>query len=88
MDTSRTFSIHFWLNLSKKKGDIAPIYARITVDGRRAEISLQRETSVSFWDTKSKNTTARTPEGRALNTYLDQVYAKLLDCYQQLSIDY
>lgn len=85
MQTSRTFSIHFWLNLAKKKGDLAPIYARVTVDGKRAEISLKRETSVTYWDTKSKKTTSRTIEGKALNQYLDQVYAKLLECYKQLS---
>lgn len=48
MGTSRTFSIHFWLNQSKKNGDLAPIYARITVDGRRCEISLKRQTSVTY----------------------------------------
>ena len=88
MGTSRTFSIHFWLNLAKKKGDLAPIYARVTIDGKRAEISLQRQTSVTYWDTKSKKTTSRTPEGKALNTYLDQVYAKLLECHKQLSSDF
>lgn len=88
MRTSRTFSIHFWLNLTKKKDDLAPIYARVTVDGKRAEISLKRETSVTYWDTKSKKTTSRTPEGKALNNYLDQVYAKLLDCHKQLSADF
>ncbi|NVN18762.1 tyrosine-type recombinase/integrase [Muricauda sp. HICW] len=88
MGTSRTFSIHFWLNLAKKKCDLAPIYARVTIDGKRAEISLQRQTSVTYWDTKSKKTTSRTPEGKALNTYLDQVYAKLLECYKQLSSDF
>jgi len=88
MGTSRTFSIHFWLNLAKKKGDLAPIYARVTIDGKRAEISLQRQASVTYWDTKSKKTTSRTPEGKALNTYLDQVYAKLLECHKQLSSDF
>ena len=57
MRTSRTFSIHFWLNLAKKTDDLAPIYARVTVDGKRAEISLQREASVTYWDIKSKRTT-------------------------------
>lgn len=88
MHTSRTFNIHFWLNLSKQKGDIAPIYARITVDGKRSEISLQRQTSVTYWDTKSKKCRSRTPESNALNIFLDQVYAKLLDCHKQLSADY
>lgn len=74
--------------MAKKTDDLAPIYARVTVDGKRAEISLQREASVTYWDTKSKRTASRTPEGNALNDYLDQVYAKLLDCHKQLSFDY
>jgi len=88
MGTSRTFNIHFWLNLAKEKDGQAPIYARVTVDGRRSEISLQRQTSVTYWDTKSKKTTSRNLEGKALNAFLDQVYAKLLDCHKQLSADY
>ncbi|WP_430905609.1 site-specific integrase [Maribacter sp. 2-571] len=88
MRTSTTFSIHFWLSLAKQKDGFAPIYARITVDGKRAEISLQRQTSVTYWDTKAKKTTARTADGKALNTYLDQVYSKLLRCHKQLSSDF
>ncbi len=42
MQTSKTFSIHFWLNTAKKKNGIAPVYARVTVNGKRAEISLKR----------------------------------------------
>ena len=42
MQTSKTFNIHFWLSVAKKKDELAPIYARITVDGKRAEISLKR----------------------------------------------
>lgn len=38
MQPSRTFSIHFWLNIAKRKDDLAPIYARVTVDGKRAEM--------------------------------------------------
>ena len=85
MNTSRTFTIHFWLNLAKRKEDLAPIYARVTVDGKRAEISLKRRASVTYWDTNSKKTTSRTTEGKALNHYLDQVQAKLLECYKELS---
>jgi len=32
MHSSRTFSIHFWINLAKEKDGLAPIYARITVE--------------------------------------------------------
>ena len=84
MQTSKTFSIHFWLSMAKKKDDFAPIYARITVDGKRAEISLKRFTSVTYWDTRSKRANSRTSEGKSLNVYLDQVYADLLECQKQL----
>jgi site-specific recombinase XerD len=84
MQTSKTFSIHFWLNTAKKKNGIAPIYARITVNGKRAEISLKRYQPVTSWDPKTKRAKPRTPNASALNAYLDQVYANLLGCQKQL----
>ncbi|WP_432410885.1 site-specific integrase [Rasiella sp. SM2506] len=88
MQTSRTFSIHFWLNLAKKKNNLAPIYARITIDGKRAEISLKREATVTYWDTQAKRVKQRIPEGLHLNPYLDKVYTDLLECHTQLSSEY
>ncbi|NCO63200.1 MAG: hypothetical protein GW839_05565 [Flavobacteriales bacterium] len=84
MQTSKTFSIHFWLSAAKKKDDIAPLYARITVNGKRAEISLKRYLSVTYWDPIAKRAKPRTPNATALNAYLDQVYADLLECQKQL----
>lgn len=84
MQTSKTFSIHFWLSMAKKKDNLAPIYARITVDGKRAEISLKRFISVTNWDSRSKRANSRTVEGKSLNVYLDQVYSDLLECQKQL----
>ncbi|WP_203296584.1 site-specific integrase [Luteirhabdus pelagi] len=88
MQNSRTFSIHFWINLAKEKDGFAPIYARITVDGKRSEISLQRSTSVTYWDTKSKRSTQKSYEAKELNDYLDQVYTKLLACHKELQSEY
>ncbi|HZJ36964.1 MAG TPA: site-specific integrase [Gillisia sp.] len=88
MRTSKTFSIHFWLNLAKKKGDMAPIYARVTVDGKRAEISLKRDISVTYWDAKSKRAKPRTPGAIMLNAYLDDAYANLLNCHKQLTAEF
>lgn len=88
MQTSNTFSILFWPNKAKKKNGLIPIYARVTVNGKRAEISLKRSVSVTCavtsWDTKSGRLTSRSPESRALNAYLDATQADLYDCYQQL----
>ena len=84
MQTSKTFSIHFWLSAAKKKDDIAPLYARVTVNGKRAEISLKRYLSVTYWNPIAKRAKPRTPNATALNAYLDQVYADLLECQKQL----
>ncbi|MEP5600838.1 MAG: site-specific integrase [Algibacter sp.] len=88
MQTSKTFSIHFWLKLTKRKGDLAPIYARITVNGKRAEISLKRAISVTYWDNKSKRAKPRTPGAKILNAYLDDIYSNLLTCHKQLTAEF
>jgi integrase/recombinase XerD len=88
MQTSKTFSVHFWLNAAKRKYNIAPLYARVTVNGKRAEISLKRYLSVTYWDPKSKRAKPRTPNASALNAYLDQVYADLLECQKQLQSEF
>lgn len=85
MQTSKTFTVHFWLQMAKEKGGKAPIYARITVNQKRVEISLKRYTEVTFWDQNIKRSTARTPKAKALNLYLDQVYADLLECKKELA---
>lgn len=84
MKTSKTFSIQFWIIPSKIKEEKAPIYARITVEGKRVELSLKRSIEVTYWDTRSKRSFSRTPQARALNSYLDQVYGDLLECHKQL----
>jgi hypothetical protein len=43
------------------------IYARITVDGRRAEISLKRNTSVNVWDVSKGRVIGTTQKARMLN---------------------
>lgn len=88
MQTSKTFSIHFWLKMDKKRGNLAPIYVRITVNGKRAEISLKRDISVTYWDTRSKRAKPRTPGAKALNAYLDDIYSNLLDCHKQLTSEF
>ncbi|GLB54179.1 hypothetical protein NBRC110019_32200 [Neptunitalea chrysea] len=50
MKTTATFSILFWADFSRAKNNQASIYVRITVNGKRATISLKRKVPVSDWD--------------------------------------
>jgi len=74
--------------MTKRKRDLAPIYSRITVDGKRSEISLKRQISVTYWNTKTKRAKPRTPGAKMLNAYLDDIYANLLDCHKQLTSEF
>lgn len=50
MKTSKTFSIHFWLKRkSIRKNGAVRIYARITVDGVLADVSMKRATAIDNW---------------------------------------
>ena len=84
MHVSNTFSILFWLHTAKQKDNLAPIYARITVNGKRTEISLKRTVSVTSWDSSKNRVTGRTDRVKSINSFLDQTHAKLQDCYSQL----
>ncbi|MDT0648166.1 site-specific integrase [Zunongwangia sp. F260] len=84
METKITFSILFWLNVTKSKNDVAPIYARVTVNGRRAEISLKRSCPVDSWDHDAHRIKGRKAEKLTINAYLDRTYSRLLDCQENL----
>lgn len=84
MKTTTTFRILFWINKAKSKNNRLPIYARVTVNGRRAEISLRRECDPESWDERAHRIKGRNQEATRLNNYLDAKYAKLLQCYEDL----
>lgn len=84
MNSQQTFRILFWLNKSKSKDIRLPIYARVTVNGRRTEISLARSCHPEAWDDRSHRMKGRNPEAAVLNNYLDAKYGRLLQCYEDL----
>lgn len=62
-----------------------PIYMRLTVDGKRIEISTQRECDPEKWDAKSCRVLGLRRElTRQLNNYLDALQGRPL----HLPIDY
>ena len=84
MQTNSTFSIIFFTRKSRSNTNQLLIYARITVNGKRSEMSLKRCAEFKEWDTTKNKGRGNTEKTRALNAYLDQVYGKLLLCHKQL----
>ena len=50
MPVFSTFSVLFFIRSIRNFSDEQSIYARITVDGKRSEISLKRTILVNLWD--------------------------------------
>ncbi len=84
MQTNKTFSIIFFTRKSRSVANKLSIYVRITVNGKRSEISLKRTVLLSEWDSSKNRGRGNSYKARVLNTYLDQAYSKLHDCQKQL----
>ncbi|WP_291866472.1 site-specific integrase [Maribacter sp.] len=84
MQTNSTFSVIFFTRKPRGFSNEFSIYARITVDGKRAEISLKRSVLVNHWDINKGRGRGNTTKVKFLNAYLDEVYNQILDCHKQL----
>lgn len=85
MKTTTTFSILIWINASRAKNNEAEIFARITVNQKRANISLKRKININFWDKSKSKAKGNSQNARVLNQYLDQVKADLFRAHQELN---
>lgn len=58
------------------------MYLRITVDGNRTELSLQRECDPDRRDSNIGRLNGKTEEAESFNAYLDAVQLKIYDIFQ------
>lgn len=85
MKSRNTFGIQFVIRLPKqKKDETAAVYARITVNGRRTEISLKTKVSINNWDDVKGKAKGKREETVKLNSHMEHVRSLIFDCYQQL----
>ena len=79
-----TFSILFFIKRKKllKNGD-APIYMRVTIDGRFLEVSLKRGVNHKIWNEKKQRSTGRDRLSIELNDYLDATLSKILKIHEK-----
>lgn len=86
MRTVSTFSILFWIYTKRAKNNLAVIYARITINGKKLNISLKRKADVRLWSSGKQRVNGKCPNSKELNEFLDQEYSRLFQCYQELKI--
>lgn len=87
MKTSHTFGIQFITRTNKYEKGIGKVYARITVDKKRVELSLKKSIDLNDWNKGKGCAKGSNPEAKLLNTYLSQVQGRLTECFRELQLN-
>lgn len=84
MRTPVTFGITIFPKSNKTKSGKAPLYARITVNSERIELSLQRRITLNLWDERKSRLRGGSAESIQVNKSIDRVYNKIYESFRQL----
>ena len=82
MRTSSTFSILFWMYTSRAVNNQADIYVRITVNGKRVNISLKQKVDINLWDSNRQKVKGNSAKAKQINFYLDETKSNLVQIYR------
>ncbi len=78
-------SILFYAKKAKASNNgLIPIYMRITVDGKRLEISSKRFVQNDKWNHEQSRMKGNSEEARSVNSYLDILKAKVYDAQKEI----
>lgn len=83
----KTFCISFFLRRVRTVKGMAPILARITVNGISKEVYTQCRTPVDKWDTAKGRATGRDKLAYEVNAYIDDFRAKVVEIYRTLQTE-
>ncbi len=82
-----TFGVHFVIRKEKTKEGKAPVFARVTVNNQRCEVSIKKWVPVRDWDGRKGRVKSLTDEHKNLNFFLEQVRTMLVEHYQDLVVE-
>lgn len=63
---------------------LVPIYTRITINGKRIELSSNRFVEISKWSAEAGKMKGNSEEARSLNSHLDMLKIQLIDMQMEL----
>lgn len=78
-------SILFYAKRAKASvNGLVPIYTRITINGKRIELSSNRFVEISKWSTESGKMKGNSEEARSINSHLDMLKIQIIDMQMEL----
>jgi site-specific recombinase XerD len=81
-----TFSVIFYLRKPKTEDDKVPIYARVTINGKRMELSMKQKIKGEDWSDQKGMAKTKKEEFKILNNYLEQMRSSFVECYRDMAI--
>lgn len=85
MRSTNTFSILIWQYAQRANANNeANLYARISLNGKKANISLKKKLNVNSWDSKKQCAKGTKASARYLNEYLEEVRMEIFQLYREL----
>ncbi|MFS4467567.1 site-specific integrase [Maribacter sp. 2210JD10-5] len=88
MRSTTTFSILFWVYTQRAdKNNHCKIYVRITLNGKKVNISLKQKVNVDSWDSKRQRAKGNGQKAREINSYLDEVKSDIVTGYRDLKAE-
>ena len=84
---NKSFSLIFYL---KKRSNYVsgpiPIYVRITVEGQRVELSVQRQCEIEKWNTRSGRMIGNSEEAKEMNAFLTNYQLKVFETHREILV--
>lgn len=87
MRTDSTLAINFFVRKKRGNPNRYDIYARITVNKQRVELSLKRDIPVCKWDKIRGKAFEESQYLIDVNAYLDTVYGEILNVHRELHME-
>jgi integrase len=87
METIQSFGIQFITRQNKEIEKSLTIYARITVNGTRAEISLKQYISSGEWDSHKGMGKGNKTDIKELNQFLNRARTRISNIYRDILVD-
>ncbi|MCU7552858.1 site-specific integrase [Chitinophagaceae bacterium LB-8] len=82
---NKTFTLLYFLKKGKLQSDgTVPIYLRLTIDGKRADISSKRYIDPKKWNAKAQKVDGKSEETRSVNVYLKTLEQQVYDAHREL----
>lgn len=82
---NKTFNLLFFVKKNKvRTNGTAPIYLRITIDGKMADIACKRYIEAEKWDNKARKVIGSSAEVKMLNVYLKTLEQKVYDHHYEM----